>query len=161
MTQSMKILAAVDRSPFGDKVIDMITRVARRETSVLLLNVAGEINGPTAVSISYLTKGLSWAPSYRIDITDPAGRVLRDVRHAEALDFHPATGVLYGSLNLGSPSFGDYYSERLAAIDPQSGRAQELGIISNSYQDDADSFGFDESRHARCRVRTPNAGLPR
>jgi nucleotide-binding universal stress UspA family protein len=36
----MKILAAVDRSPFSDIVVEMIARVAAEDSRVLLVNVA-------------------------------------------------------------------------------------------------------------------------
>ena len=38
---------------------------------VLLLTVEGEMDSPKTVSISYLTKGIAWAPSYRVDISNP------------------------------------------------------------------------------------------
>ena len=38
---------------------------------VLLLQVDGKAKGPQRLAVSYLTRGLSWAPSYRIDISDP------------------------------------------------------------------------------------------
>lgn len=37
---NMKIVAAVDRSPFSDKVAEMVTRIAAKESRVLLINVA-------------------------------------------------------------------------------------------------------------------------
>lgn len=37
---SMKIVAAVDRSPFSDKVADMVIRLAPRNSSLLLIHVA-------------------------------------------------------------------------------------------------------------------------
>ena len=38
---------------------------------VLLLNVAGEKKDPATIVVSYLTKGITWAPSYRVDLSDP------------------------------------------------------------------------------------------
>jgi hypothetical protein len=47
------------------------TAVVRRRKAVLLLTV-GELKQKKAtISISYLAKGIAWAPSYRVDITDP------------------------------------------------------------------------------------------
>ena len=43
----------------------------RKQQTALLLDV-GEIDEkPATVLISYLTKGIAWAPSYRVDISDP------------------------------------------------------------------------------------------
>ncbi len=38
---------------------------------VLLLSVAEMKNKPATVEISYLAKGMAWAPSYRVDLSDP------------------------------------------------------------------------------------------
>ena len=43
-----------------------------RPKPVLVLTVLEAKKKPCPVYISYLTKGLGWAPSYRVDITDPA-----------------------------------------------------------------------------------------
>jgi hypothetical protein len=45
-------------------------KVKRRQPR-LLLTLGDTDKAQTRVAISYLTRGLSWAPSYRIDITDP------------------------------------------------------------------------------------------
>lgn len=57
------------------------SQIARIETSratqvlrkrpVLLLKAGPNAPYPLKVSITYLARGLSWAPSYRVDITDP------------------------------------------------------------------------------------------
>lgn len=43
----------------------------KRRRPVLLLTVGPEVKQPTTVTISYLAHGLAWAPSYRIDTSDP------------------------------------------------------------------------------------------
>ena len=50
-------------------------KVKRRQPR-LLLTVGETDKAENKVAISYLTRGLSWAPSYRIDITDPKTLVL-------------------------------------------------------------------------------------
>ena len=50
-------------------------KVKRRQPR-LLLTLGDTDKEQTRVAISYLTRGLSWAPSYRIDITDPKTLVL-------------------------------------------------------------------------------------
>ncbi|MBN1674666.1 MAG: DUF4139 domain-containing protein [Kiritimatiellae bacterium] len=45
--------------------------VSRQLRPVLLLSVADALRKPAAIEISYLSKGMAWAPSYRIDIADP------------------------------------------------------------------------------------------
>lgn len=53
------------------------TAVVRRRKAVLLLTV-GELKQKKAtISISYLAKGIAWAPSYRVDITDPKTLLLK------------------------------------------------------------------------------------
>lgn len=42
-----------------------------RKKPVLLLKVGAGAQFPLKVQISYLARGLSWAPSYRVDISDP------------------------------------------------------------------------------------------
>ncbi|MCE9560745.1 MAG: hypothetical protein K8U57_01695 [Planctomycetes bacterium] len=56
-------IASVEAEDAGDKVI-------RRKPRLLL--TLGETEKPeTKVTLRYLTHGMAWAPSYRIDITDP------------------------------------------------------------------------------------------
>src|SRR5262249_13026600 len=43
----------------------------KRKKPVLLLTLQGENRGPATVGITYLTRGMAWAPSYRVDISDP------------------------------------------------------------------------------------------
>jgi hypothetical protein len=54
------------------KVLSAKTMVKTRKP-VLILQVADVAKAGTKVGITYLTKGLSWAPSYRIDLLDAAG----------------------------------------------------------------------------------------
>ena len=65
---AMKIVAAVDRSPFSDTVTDMVIRIARRGTNVLLINVA-----PREADV--LGKQIR-----RKEITDPVPEDLQDRR---------------------------------------------------------------------------------
>lgn len=49
----------------------------RRVRPVLRLAISNvDKKTPTAIAISYLTKGIAWAPSYRIDLSDPEKMVL-------------------------------------------------------------------------------------
>lgn len=48
-----------------------------RQMPVLILNVTEMKKKPATVSITCLTKGMAWAPSYRIDISDPKQLELR------------------------------------------------------------------------------------
>ncbi|MBN1911035.1 MAG: hypothetical protein JW818_14915 [Pirellulales bacterium] len=49
----------------------------KRRKAVLLLTVGPTGGKPATISISYLAKGIAWAPSYRVDLTDPKTLVLR------------------------------------------------------------------------------------
>lgn len=48
-----------------EKVIDTV----QRKRTAMVFDVKS--NGPAKIRLFYLTKGITWAPSYRIDITDP------------------------------------------------------------------------------------------
>ena len=56
-------VAAVEAEDAGDTV--------KRRRPRLLLTLAATDQPETKVTLRYLTHGLSWAPSYRVDITDP------------------------------------------------------------------------------------------
>jgi hypothetical protein len=51
--------------------------IVRRRAAVLLFSVEAANEKPTTIFISYLTKGMAWAPSYRVDISDPKTLVLQ------------------------------------------------------------------------------------
>ena len=51
-------------------------RTIRQRRPVLLLTVPKTDGKPTEVFFSYLARGVSWAPSYRVDITDPDTLIL-------------------------------------------------------------------------------------
>jgi len=53
------------------RVEDGATTVTRR-VPVMLLTVKEAQKKPIEVYITYLTKGMAWAPSYRVDLSDPA-----------------------------------------------------------------------------------------
>lgn len=65
-------VSSVESDDAGDTV------VRRRPQMLLTLHEGkgGEIKGDTKVSIRYIAHGLSWAPSYRLDISDPKTLVL-------------------------------------------------------------------------------------
>lgn len=56
-------VAAVESDDAGDKVI--------RRKPQLILTLADTDKAETKATIRYIAHGLSWAPSYRLDITDP------------------------------------------------------------------------------------------
>ncbi len=56
-------IAAVESDDAGDKVT--------RRRPQLVLTLADTDKAETKVTIRYITHGLSWAPSYRLDISDP------------------------------------------------------------------------------------------
>jgi hypothetical protein len=49
----------------------------RQRKAVLLLTVGPTKGKPATITISYLAKGMAWAPSYRVDLTDPKTLVLK------------------------------------------------------------------------------------
>lgn len=46
-------------------------QMARQRRPVMLITVGELKEKPATISISYLTKGMAWAPSYRVDISNP------------------------------------------------------------------------------------------
>lgn len=65
-------LSYAERSRIARIDIHDVERSVRRPQPVLLLVAGPEAPAPVRLEISYLAQGLAWAPSYRIDITDPA-----------------------------------------------------------------------------------------
>jgi hypothetical protein len=51
--------------------------MVKRRKPVLLFAVSGNKAKPATIHISYLAKGMAWAPSYRVDISDPKELVLQ------------------------------------------------------------------------------------
>jgi hypothetical protein len=50
----------------------------RRRKPVLVFTVGAWMkNKPAKITVSYLAKGIAWAPSYRVDLTDPKSLVLQ------------------------------------------------------------------------------------
>ncbi len=60
----------VDTTEIASVEVEGDNDTVKQRKAVLLLTV-GKSDKRPAVRISYLTTGLSWAPSYRLDITDP------------------------------------------------------------------------------------------
>ena len=51
------------------RVDDLASTVSRRRP-VLLVTASGMGAEPATVAVTYLSKGMAWAPSYRVDISD-------------------------------------------------------------------------------------------
>lgn len=51
--------------------------VVRQRKAVLLLKVGESKQKKAVISITYLAKGMAWAPSYRVDISDPKTLLLK------------------------------------------------------------------------------------
>jgi hypothetical protein len=65
-------LVYVDTSTIAQVHVKDPNGVAMRRRPVLLITASGLTREPATVVISYLAKGIAWAPSYRLDISDPA-----------------------------------------------------------------------------------------
>lgn len=61
----------IDTSVIASVHVDHPTKSVRERRPVLLITARGIGAQPATAVISYLTKGAAWAPSYRIDMTDP------------------------------------------------------------------------------------------
>lgn len=128
-------VAAVESDDAGDTVV-------RRRPQLVLTLLEGkeaENRGETKVTIRYIAHGLSWAPSYRLDISDPktltleqhavvrnelgdfAGAEVRLISGFPSVEFANVRSLLSPHTNLGT-----FFSE-LASY-----RAREIDVLSNS-----------------------------
>ncbi len=82
---------SVDTSMIAYLKIDNPAMSKTRIKPVLQFHVR-QATGPVTVNIAYLTKGISWAPSYRLDIADPKNLALAQsaVIRNELEDFEDA-----------------------------------------------------------------------
>ena len=128
-------IAAVESENAGDTV------VRRRPQLVLTLleGKEGENRGETKVTIRYIAHGLSWAPSYRLDISDPktltleqhavvrnelgdfSGAEVRLISGFPSVEFANVRSLLSPHTNLST-----FFNE-LASY-----RAREIDVLSNS-----------------------------
>jgi hypothetical protein len=67
----------VDTATIAYARVKGTTRRVREKRPVLLLTVGKTGKRSGTVSITYLAKGLAWAPSYRVDISDPKQLAIR------------------------------------------------------------------------------------
>lgn len=70
VVKTAKGRAMVDTGEIATVEIEGPDTVTRKQPR-LVLKVAANDNAETKVTIRYLARGLAWAPSYKIDITDP------------------------------------------------------------------------------------------
>ncbi|MBN2492958.1 MAG: hypothetical protein JXR96_00100 [Deltaproteobacteria bacterium] len=66
----------VDASRIASIRVEGARASVKRRKAVMLLEVGKTARRPASIRISYLAKGMAWAPSYRVDISDPAKLVL-------------------------------------------------------------------------------------
>src|SRR5262245_14256092 len=76
VVQTAKGRAYVEASEVASVEADGAGDTIRRRMPRLLLSLGAAGKPETKVSLRYLTHGLSWAPSYRIDISDPKSLAL-------------------------------------------------------------------------------------
>ena len=69
--------AFIDSGMIASLRTEKRVETCKRRRPVLLLDATKVEESPAVVFISYLTKGMAWAPSYHVDISDPQQLVLR------------------------------------------------------------------------------------
>lgn len=69
--------AFIDSSMIASLRTDKRIETCKRRRPVLLLDAKKVEKSPAVVFVSYLTKGMAWAPSYHVDISDPQQLMLR------------------------------------------------------------------------------------
>jgi len=67
----------VDATKIASLQTKDVRQPVRSSKPVLLLTVSDSKVKKATIAISYLAKGMAWAPSYRVDISDPKALVLR------------------------------------------------------------------------------------
>ncbi len=112
-------VASVESDEAGDKVT--------RRRPQLVLTLAENDKAETKVTIRYITHGLSWAPSYRLDISDPKTLTLEQhaVVRNELGDFTNAEVRLIS----GYPSVE--YAHVRSPLSPRTSWAHFFGELSN------------------------------
>jgi hypothetical protein len=124
-------VAAVESEDASDKVT--------RRRPQLVLSLADTDKAETKVTIRYIEHGLSWTPSYRLDISDPKTLQLEQhaVIHNELTDLDNAEVRLIS----GYPSV--QYANVRSLLSPRSTWATFFGELSGSsrWQRDADVLG--------------------
>jgi hypothetical protein len=76
LLQTAKGRIYVDTSEIAFVESEGAADTVKRRRSRLLLKLGGTEKADTKILVSYLTHGISWAPSYRVDISDPKTLVL-------------------------------------------------------------------------------------
>lgn len=69
--QTAKGRAYVEPGDIAYYEAEGVDATVKRRKSVLVLTVGAEAKEKTKILVSYLSHGLAWAPSYRVDTTDP------------------------------------------------------------------------------------------
>jgi hypothetical protein len=114
---------------------------------VLLLDVTDKKEGPATIGMSYLAKGMGWAPSYRLDISNPKELTieqkavikneLENIEKAEvylisgfpSVQFAHVTSPL--SLRTGWASFFQQLNQRIRSGEGLSVATQQRAVTSN------------------------------
>lgn len=122
-------VAAVESEDAGDKVI--------RRRPQMLLTLGETDKAETKVTIRYIAHGLSWAPSYRLDITDPKTLLLEQhaVVRNEMADLEGAEIRLIS----GYPSVE--YAHVRSPLAPHTNWALFFSELANSRHREIDALG--------------------
>lgn len=114
---------------------------------VLLLSIAGKRKMPTIINVSYLAKGIAWAPSYRVDISNSEELIieqkavikneLEDIENAEIYLISGFPSVQFAHVT--SPislrtNWADFFQQLNQRIWPSRGLSvatQQLAVVSN------------------------------
>jgi hypothetical protein len=136
-------VASVEADDAGEKVM--------RRQPRMILTLGDAAKGETKVSLRYLAHGLSWAPSYRIDITDPKSLALEQhaVIRNELLDLTGAEVRLIS----GYPSV--QFAHVRSLLGPRTSLAaffQELGRGEVRYSDVAENAAITQNTLGNYRV---------
>jgi hypothetical protein len=125
-------------------------KVMRRKP-VLVLNVTGE-GQPGKVQISYLAFGLSWAPSYRVDVTD--GKTLTIAQTAVIRNELAALDGAEITLITGFPSV--QFAHVTSPLAARNSWANFFNQLRQQGQFDADAMGNVMSQQAVAYNRQPS-----
>ncbi|HPR64434.1 MAG TPA: hypothetical protein PK014_09460 [Thermoanaerobaculia bacterium] len=148
----------IDPSVVAYTEISDPVRTVRRSIPVLEISASDEKKSPLPVRLHYLTRGLSWAPAYRVDVTDPKTLTieqtavirneLSDLDNTELLLISGFPNISFGhviSPLVPSNSLSDFFNQLNRRITP--GHAVTSNVMTQqiALPDTSSSGAFDPS----------------
>ena len=136
--------------------VDSPAKTVKRSRPILQFEVVSTTKNPTRIEISYLTKGISWAPSYLVDLSNPTQLTLtqKAVLRNELETFHHARIQLIS----GFPNMP--FSHVTSPLSPRTNWAQFFNQLNTQLQPGHLSMGNSIRQQALTfTMPSPGAGI--